>query len=500
MSCSLLELIRPFQGRHNPLRGGWSVDQLEAVAEALGQPDLATAMVACSLVAEERTVGMPLRYSRSQKTYGNSDRYEGDRLMTYRRVVPAVDWLINNGYADGHKGMWHFGKQSIVEATDKLMNLVGDLVEIDNRQGAMLRDEIILRDKDGNELGFCNTDEIRLMRQQMKTINAHLASQRYLFHGAEIHIPPAVRIFNRNFRRGGRLYHKGSSYQQMPKAKRAQIKMLLEDGTVAPMVELDFESLHMALLYQAAGKRRPDGDLYAIEGFTRKLTKLATLVAINADGSEVGAITGILAEDDDLCLENSIDPRNKAAMRHAVEKLITATRRKHYRIADYFGTGAGAELMRADSDMAVQIMLLMTEKTGRCPLVLHDSFLVPVQDADLLGQVMAACLVQSHQGKPSPFPIRLGKQGIDQQERGATQPCDATGNSARPTARVLSTQRCALADRTWGQRCGEAAIRIPHGNQGLGFRWRIAASNRETARLRIRGGAIHLGSTGDVIF
>ena len=111
----------------------------------------------------------------------------------------------------------------------------------------------------------------------MKTINGHLASQRYFLDGVEVYVPPACRIFNQTFRRGGRIYHQGSSYQQMPKEQRAKIKTLLDDGTVSPMVELDFTSLHVGLLYLLAGKKQPEGDLYGIEGYSRPLVKIATL-------------------------------------------------------------------------------------------------------------------------------------------------------------------------------------------------------------------------------
>lgn len=417
---TLHDLIAPFRGQHNCLRGGWDEPQLHTVAESLGVTNRSIAMVGCSLVAEERATGMPLRYSRSQKTYSYLVSCEGDPLMTYRRVVPAVDWLIENGYAEGHKGLWLFGKQSIVRATPKLMALVGPLVNASHRHGAMLKDEIILRDTDGHAVGFIDTDEVRQMRRDMKMINARLASQRYVVGSTEMSIPPAARVFNQTFRRGGRLYHQGSSYQQMPKRKRAQIKMLLDDGEVSPTVELDYASLHMNLLYRRAGKRCPDRDLYAIEGYTRSLVKVATLISINADGNEVGAVAQLLSEDEDVALDNGFDYRCPAALRAAAERLVAAIKRKHYRVREYFGSGAGAELMKVDSDMAVAIMLSMIEKTGRCPLVVHDSFLVPEVDADVLQAVMAKAIARVPKGHPgnnpaSP-PIHLGKHSTDQQE------------------------------------------------------------------------------------
>ncbi|MCU1697346.1 MAG: hypothetical protein JWR34_3409 [Mycobacterium sp.] len=426
MSRSIFDIASDFTGRHNPLRNGWSTSQLETVAKEMGLPGpdpQAIAFVACSLVAEERTAATALRYSRSPRNYSYLDAYEADPLMTYRRVIRAVDWLIAHGWAEGRKGQRWLGKQSIMWATPKLMARIGDLVDLTQRQGAMLRDEIILRDKGGNSLGFTDTAKILRMRVEMKSINAHLAQQQYLFDGTELYIPPAARIFNQTLRRGGRLYHQGSSYQQMPKEKRAKIHMLV-DGVMSPTVELDFDNLHLALIYRAAGKKQPDGDLYQIDGFTRELSKPAHFVALNADGTEIGAITGLLSADEELCLANGLDHRRPTALRAAAERLIAAIRRKHYRVKEFFGSGVGAELMKADSDMAVRIMLAMIEQTGRCPLVLHDSFIVPVSDAKLLEHQMALALAQAgpsttrsttSQSNLSPSPIHLGNHSADQQ-------------------------------------------------------------------------------------
>ena len=417
---NIFDLFAPFRGQHNPLRGGWTAEQLQVASQALGVTDPAIAMVACSLVAEKRTTGTSLRYSRSQKAYKNFDAYEADPLMTYRRIVPTVDWLIINGYAEGHIGVWDFKKQSIIRATEKLMDLIGDLVDVAERQGAMLKDEIVLRDKNHQTIGFGDTDEIRRMRQELKTINAHLASQRYVFKGVEMYIPPAVRIFNQNFRRGGRLYHQGSSYHQMSKDKRAQIEMVLDDGTISPMVELDYVAHHLTLLYKLAGKTMPHSGLYEVAGFTRRLVKVATLISINADGNDVEAISKVIRDDEELAMENGIGDRSPSMVTPVVVRLLAAIRRKHYRIAEFFGTGAGAELMKADSDMAVKVMLSMIEKTGRSPLVVHDSFLVPVCDADELKSVMDQVL-QSFQSSPetkSPLPpYHSGKHAFDQVER-----------------------------------------------------------------------------------
>ena len=318
MRC-LADIVSPFRGQHNLLRGGWDDEQLATMSQALAAPSATTALMACSLIAEERTTGVPLRCSRKAATYSYFSAYQGDPLLTYRRAILAFDWLIEHGYAEGHTGLRWLKKQSVIRATPKLMALA-HLVDVSARLSAMLKDEIVLRDKDGTDIGFADTDETRQMRQRMKTINAHLASQRYFLDGVEMYVPPACRIFNQTFRRGGRIYHQGSSYQQMPKEQRAKIKTLLDDGTVSPMVELDFTSLHVGLLYLLAGRKQPTVDLYAIDGFSRPLVKIATLIAINADGTEVGALTHILEGDDDLCRDNGVDRRDRWALRALVEQ------------------------------------------------------------------------------------------------------------------------------------------------------------------------------------
>ncbi|KUI16945.1 hypothetical protein AU193_22450 [Mycobacterium sp. GA-1285] len=424
MSRRLFDVIAPFKGEHNPLRGGWSDEQLEIMRKGLnltGPGSLDTALVACSLVAEKRTTDMPLRYSRSPKSYSYFHAYQGDPMLTYRRVVRAADWLMANGYADGHTGLWWFKKQSIIQATDKLM-LLAHLVDVSSRRGAMLKDEIILRDKDGKSIGFRDTSTIQRMRRDIKFVNAHLASQRYFLDDTELYIPPAARIFNRTFRRGGRLYHQGSSYQQMRKEVRARIVMMV-DGEQSQMVELDYTSLHMQLAYQRAGKKMPEGDLYEIDGFSRALVKVATLVALNADGgTEVGAVTALLTDNDDLALENGLYGLARSELSVAVERLIAAIKHKHYRISEAFGTGIGAQLMRTDSDMAVKVLLAMIDETGRCPLIVHDSFLVPVCDKQQLQEVMDKVLSdavrtpssKSYQSNPPLLPIHLGKHTVDQ--------------------------------------------------------------------------------------
>lgn len=123
-------------------------------------------------------------------------------------------------------------------------------------------------------------------------------------------------------------------------------------------------------------------------------------------------------------------------VRMAAERVLAAVKRKHYRVAEFFGSRAGAELMRMDSDMAVSIMLSMIERTGRCTLVVHDSFLVLECDANVLHSLTALVLSQvpmRQQEAIGPSPrIHSGKSSIDRQERDCLQAAQHVQEALHP--------------------------------------------------------------------
>jgi hypothetical protein len=89
-------------------------------------------------------------------------------------------------------------------------------------------------------------------------------------------VAPLRRIFNNNLTRGGRLYAAEGAWQTMTKKERLKIRIANE-----PVVEVDYSTLHPALLYAEVGKYAP-ADAYVIDGWPRKLTKIALNTLINA--------------------------------------------------------------------------------------------------------------------------------------------------------------------------------------------------------------------------
>lgn len=416
-------------GSHDPLWFGWSELQINTVADYLGLPQKnrrCIAAVVCSLVAAYLSDGVgELRYSRSKRQYA---RYpDPDPLMVYRQVRPAADYLLERGWAAGKMGGRCERKQSIIWATPELIDLVGDLVDISGRAVPSV-DAIVLRDAAKKPMAVVDTDEILAMRDEMTEINTALRAAEVYLDGHRVHVPCVSRIFNQTLLRCGRLYGQGRSWQNMPKDQRDMLTMMV-DGEMVSTVERDYSTLHPRLVYAAAGKRMPDGGAYEIANFERGLVKVAFNILLNANSrnAAIGAIAKTLHDDPDLRRKCGLSAGDGGSLRQIAHQVVAAIEHKHYRIEDCFGSDCGARFQRVDSDICVRVLLAMIKRTGRCPLPVHDSFIVPVGDEQALEEEMdralseaySALLPTSRNRTSPPFPpFHLGNQVFDLQEPG----------------------------------------------------------------------------------
>jgi len=389
-------------GSRAPLVLRWSDDQLKSIVDRLAprlpglsdQMQLAAASVARSLVVEKTITGRGVHYARAKDPYRRPKRYrDGDPRFTWHYVTGAMDALWRAGLIEHVVGeWWPHGKgfESVAWATDELMTLVGPLVDVSEHRGISKRVEtIVLRDRaDKSEVDYTETAETVAMRKQVQVINDHLAQLELRDRGQKFDIPTGRRIFNESFDRGGRFYCHGTSFQNMPACQRRELEWLI-DGTAYPAVEIDYSNLHIRMAYSEAGKRIPHGDQYTIDGFDRGLVKVAVNTLFNASTTNSGilAITEKLHYDPKLRAVSGIQSSNRSPCRALAEQVV-AIQHKHRRIKSYFGSDCGARFQRQDSDMAIEVMTRMIQRTGRCPLPMHDSFLVPQIDADILSQTM----------------------------------------------------------------------------------------------------------------
>lgn len=406
------EYGRPVYGDHEPLVLGWSDDQLQPAVDLLQhrlptglttRMGFAIASVALALVIEKTRSGNPLRYPRARDAYRIPKRYRrGGRYQTYQYVTTSMDVLLAAGLIDHDMGVWspgRTGKQSVARATDELVKLLQPVIAPAVPQRVQTATEtIVLRDRDDKKvIDFTDTDETEMMRAQVQIINQELAKLHLLHHGHQYDIPPGRRIFNGDFDRGGRFYCNGESFQNIPAEQRRDLQLVI-DGVIHSMVEVDYSNLHAVMAYAAAGERMPKGDHYGIPGFHRGLVKLAFNIMLNAPTHNIGisAIVEELRTNHELRRAIHLGTSDRRVCRPRAKKVVAAIRSRHWRIRSYFGSDCGIRFQRQDSNMAIQVMLRMIQQTGRCPLPMHDSFLVADLDHKVLVQTMTEIATQNH--------------------------------------------------------------------------------------------------------
>jgi hypothetical protein len=223
-----------------------------------------------------------------------------------------------------------------------------------------------------------------------------------------------TRIFNNDWDNGGRLYRHW--VQNLTGAIREH---LLINGM--PTVELDYSSLHPRLLFALCGidpAILDNGfDSYAITGIDSQLTryvdsedsrepakqircifKLAVMILINANNQRaaIGGIVQMLAEKRGAQRGKARIAKGKAfrhfyagdATDQQIARLIIEAIKAHLPdLKDDWHSGAGLMLQRADSDLAVRVLLRLLA-IGITAIPVHDSFIVQAQHHDTLNEVM----------------------------------------------------------------------------------------------------------------
>jgi hypothetical protein len=395
----------PVFGDHSPLVLGWAEDQLWPIVDRLAPllPDnltiamkLAIAGIARSIVTEEKITGNGVHFARGKDAYHAPKRYrDGDPRNTWHYTTRAMDILESVGLIQQAPGLWcpnGRGCQSVAWATGALVALVGPLLDVSEHRRLNLPTEtIVLRSRlDKAAIDYPETADTTAMREQVAVVNEGLSRLDLRQFGKRIEIPLGRRIFNGSFQRGGRFYCHGASFQNMPARHRRDLECMI-DGVLHRMVEIDYSTLHITMAYTEAGAKVPRGDLYAIEGFDRRLVKIAVNIMFNAQNrrSAILAIAKAIHDDAALRAASGVDT-NQMWWAHQTftTRLLDAIEHKHRRIASYFSSDCGARFQRRDSDMAMEVMTRMIQRTSRCPLPIHDSFLVADIDGRRLRQTM----------------------------------------------------------------------------------------------------------------
>ena len=251
-------------------------------------------------VAYRHDVKLFISFSRDKNSYRASKRFDKIYLR-YKYVIIVVDFLINNGYVEFHKGVnfSYFARESRIRASKKLLRLFR---KYQAEGGVILRRNppIILKDENKKEIDFdFDNLEVKTIIRNVNKINKclerHQISQKNLKWDEIFPNPPDsdkyVRVFNNSdFKQGGRFYFHWT--QRIKSEKRKDITIDAKDT-----VELDYSCLHLSMLYGLENLIPPKGDLYALPGIDsrfRPIIKKAVNIAINAENatSAMQAIRG----------------------------------------------------------------------------------------------------------------------------------------------------------------------------------------------------------------
>lgn len=352
---------------------------------ALGVDECGAA-IALDVYSEALTTGRKTAYSRAKRHYAalaaNREKWQNrDTLYAHSRVLPAVGMLERNGWIDHWKAaVGQYDEQSTIRATPALVDTVRGLVKGGLSLTACRPSAgLILRDEFGHQMPFSKTAQTKRMERNVEIINEGLRSMR--LEGA---FPACVmRIANESIERGCRFYMNGGSLQIQPEHKRLQV--LIDGERVS---EVDFKTLHLSMIYSDAGITPPD-DSYSVEGWPRELAKVAMLVLINA--KTYGEAIGAIAHDDQMIA--MAFPGSQEAF-HEAANLIGALKRLHRPIRKAFHSGAGAFLMRRESDVMEDVMLAMLRK-GESVLPIHDSAIVRTSRVGYLEEAMTAAAARA---------------------------------------------------------------------------------------------------------
>lgn len=201
------------------------------------------------------------------------------------------------------------------------------------------------------------------------------------------------RVFNENFKSGGRLF--GGWWQTLPRDRRGRIR--IGDGSAAgqrtrlePVVNVDFSAMHLMLAYAEAGKRVPHGDLYDL---TRRGHERHDWHALREGRKQLVSV--MFMSKKPLRQWPGATPREREDIRSCfpkgtrVKDEIAAIRERHKAIADWFECGRGLSLQRTESDILVAVLLKLIAR-GITALPIHDAVLVARSHGETAQRIMEA--------------------------------------------------------------------------------------------------------------
>lgn len=352
----------------------------------------------------------------------NKKMVHGSGHVTNLRVAECVRFLEASDYiqvVDGRKNQFD-GISSWCTPRSKLVALFEQTqASVRLAEGTPLA---VVRERPTKTYGA----DGKVYKESGAVINFHPSSREYISllkagevlvgyteawcnHTATLHgkfvAPWLLRIFIESTSLGGRFY---GDYQNLPKADR---DLILIDGERT--VELDFKSLHFAMMYADVGIQL-QVDPYLVDGFSRQTIKLVSLILANTSHLHVlkGQITqsgkaenqrlypiikqkmAIYTERKKrgLVCEKPYIPNWYESFIEGVpvgvngEALVGAIKERHPAISDEFGKpDIGLKLQNRDSQIMAHTLSLLSDIPV---LPVHDSVRCRLSDKERVWETM----------------------------------------------------------------------------------------------------------------
>ena len=354
--------------------------------------------------------------------YKVNSRYNA--LFISPRVRDVIRCLHEQEFIDVAKGSYNRtgtgkgNRTTRIRAAQRLVDLFNDIgLEPYELSLNHKKECIVLKDHDVDEFGepirkkgrktskdieYEDTPETFRMREELNAYNALLAEtyidiptlsephiDRIKTDGTTQRVPidQTNKFVRRIFSRGawdmnGRFY--GGWWQQVGKDLRAQISI-----NDLPTVEIDYRSLHVAILSAKKGIFDGQGDRYNLGTQIlpqldlkqqRAAVKQLVLTALNAK-TEKSAFSAFRHDQTKGSLEKTLSNVQ-------LRQLLRAFIKKHPHLEPDLCSDQGINLMYTDSQITEIVLRKFTERQ-RPVLSVHDSYIVQTTDVRLLQEAMS---------------------------------------------------------------------------------------------------------------
>jgi hypothetical protein len=353
-------------------------------------------------------------FARNKNRYGKFSRYASIKVG-FRAMVELTNRLKDEEYIqyvkgvcyrDSITGVPYLGYTSRMRATKKLIKLIvkhkvklhmisrhpnetvikfrtvkdendiaRDIKDFDMPRDVERSGKVLIKYNNLLQKTYIDIDDEFLTSDELEEMKKW-ENQKYVEYSIDLSKKRVYRVFSdEKWSHGGRVY--GAWWHSCPKQLR---KYIILNGE--PTIELDFSSIHILLLYAHLGENFLDEgtDAYTIDGHDfRKAMKVVMMSAINAQEDERvdGETKAIQAAWKTLVMKCNKDRVLNGVDSHdQLYTMLEALKERHQPIATFLSSGKGIELMREDSDIAIELIKQHT-KMHVPILTVHDSFIVP---------------------------------------------------------------------------------------------------------------------------